>query len=38
MQIENCTAELLRDSRDAARERSIPFTVHIAQSVLEARR
>ncbi len=35
MQVENCTAELLRDSRDAARERSIPFTVHIAQSVLE---
>jgi 5-methylthioadenosine/S-adenosylhomocysteine deaminase len=35
MQIENCTAELLRDSREAARERSIPFTVHIAQSVLE---
>jgi cytosine/adenosine deaminase-related metal-dependent hydrolase len=35
MQIENCTAELLRDSRDAARERGIPFTVHIAQSVLE---
>jgi cytosine/adenosine deaminase-related metal-dependent hydrolase len=35
MQIENCTAELLRDSRDAARQRGIPFTVHIAQSVLE---
>jgi 5-methylthioadenosine/S-adenosylhomocysteine deaminase len=35
MQIENCTAELLRDSRDAARARGIPFTVHIAQSVLE---
>ena len=35
MQIENCTAELLRDSRDAARERGIPFTVHIAQSVNE---
>ena len=35
MQIENCTAELLRDSREAARERGIPFTVHIAQSVLE---
>ena len=33
MQIENCTADLLRDSRDAARERGIPFTVHIAQSV-----
>jgi 5-methylthioadenosine/S-adenosylhomocysteine deaminase len=35
MQIENCTAELLRDSHEAARERGIPFTVHIAQSVLE---
>jgi cytosine/adenosine deaminase-related metal-dependent hydrolase len=35
MQIENCTAQLLRDSRDAAHERGIPFTVHIAQSVLE---
>src|SRR5437764_8619579 len=35
MQIENCTAELLRDSREAARERGIPFTVHIAQSVNE---
>ena len=35
MQIENCTAELLRDSHDAARERGIPFTVHIAQSVIE---
>jgi 5-methylthioadenosine/S-adenosylhomocysteine deaminase len=35
MQIENCTAELLRHSRDAARERGVPFTVHIAQSVLE---
>jgi 5-methylthioadenosine/S-adenosylhomocysteine deaminase len=35
MQIENCTAELLRDSYEAARERRIPFTVHIAQSVLE---
>jgi 5-methylthioadenosine/S-adenosylhomocysteine deaminase len=35
MQIENCTAELLRDSRDAARERGIPLTVHIAQSVNE---
>src|ERR1700730_1229834 len=35
MQIENCTADLLRESRDAARERGIPFTVHIAQSVNE---
>jgi 5-methylthioadenosine/S-adenosylhomocysteine deaminase len=35
MQIENCSADLLRDSRDAARERGLPFTVHIAQSVNE---
>ncbi len=35
MQIENCTADLLGDSHDAARDRGIPFTVHIAQSVLE---
>jgi cytosine/adenosine deaminase-related metal-dependent hydrolase len=35
LQIENCTADLLRDSREAARERGVPFTVHIAQSVLE---
>jgi cytosine/adenosine deaminase-related metal-dependent hydrolase len=35
MQIENCTADLLRDSHAAARERGIPFTVHVAQSVLE---
>jgi 5-methylthioadenosine/S-adenosylhomocysteine deaminase len=35
MQIENCTADLLRDSRDAARQRGLPFTVHIAQSVNE---
>lgn len=35
MQIDNCTADLLRDSREAARERGIPFTVHIAQSVNE---
>jgi 5-methylthioadenosine/S-adenosylhomocysteine deaminase len=35
MQIENCTADLLRDSCEAARERGIPFTVHIAQSVNE---
>jgi 5-methylthioadenosine/S-adenosylhomocysteine deaminase len=35
MQIENCTADLLRDSHEAARDRTIPFTVHIAQSVSE---
>jgi 5-methylthioadenosine/S-adenosylhomocysteine deaminase len=35
MQIDTCGADLLRDSRDAARERGLPFTVHIAQSVNE---
>jgi cytosine/adenosine deaminase-related metal-dependent hydrolase len=35
MQIENCTADLLRDSHEAANDREIPFTVHIAQSVNE---
>ena len=35
MQIDTCTAELLRDSRAAAEERKIPFTVHIAQGVSE---
>jgi len=37
MQIDSCTADLLRDSRDAARERGLPFTVHVAQSVSEVR-
>jgi 5-methylthioadenosine/S-adenosylhomocysteine deaminase len=35
MQIDTCTADLLRDSCDAARDRQIPFTVHVAQSVNE---
>jgi 5-methylthioadenosine/S-adenosylhomocysteine deaminase len=35
MQIENCSDDLLRDSFDAARERNIPFTLHISQGVLE---
>jgi len=35
MQIENCTDDLLRDSHAAARERSLPFTLHVAQGVLE---
>jgi 5-methylthioadenosine/S-adenosylhomocysteine deaminase len=35
MQIENCTDDLLRDSLDAAKERKIPFTLHVAQGVLE---
>src|SRR5207302_1550109 len=37
MQIDTCTAELLRDSRDAAGERGLPFTLHVAQSVSEVR-
>jgi 5-methylthioadenosine/S-adenosylhomocysteine deaminase len=37
MQIDTCTADLLRDSHDTARERGLPFTVHIAQSVSEVR-
>ena len=35
MQIDTCTAELLRDSHAAAKERGLPFTVHIAQGVSE---
>jgi 5-methylthioadenosine/S-adenosylhomocysteine deaminase len=35
MQIDTCTPQLLRDSRDAARERGLPLTVHVAQSVNE---
>ena len=35
MQIDTCTADLLRDSREAARERDLPFTLHVSQSVLE---
>lgn len=35
MQIENCSDDLLRDSFEAAKERNIPFTLHIAQGVLE---
>jgi 5-methylthioadenosine/S-adenosylhomocysteine deaminase len=37
MQIDTCTADLLRDSRAAARDRKLPFTVHVAQSVVETR-
>ena len=37
MQIDTCTAELLRDSHAAARERGLPFTVHVAQGVIEVR-
>jgi len=35
MQIDTCTPDLLRDSRDAAHDRRLPFTVHVAQSVNE---
>ena len=35
MQIENCSDDLLRDSLDAAKDRRIPFTLHVAQGVLE---
>jgi 5-methylthioadenosine/S-adenosylhomocysteine deaminase len=35
MQIDTCTAELLRASRAAAQDRKLPFTVHIAQGVSE---
>ena len=35
MQIENCSDDLLRDSLAAANERKIPFTLHVAQGVLE---
>jgi 5-methylthioadenosine/S-adenosylhomocysteine deaminase len=35
MQIENCTDDLLRDAFEAAEERGIPYTLHIAQGVLE---
>jgi cytosine/adenosine deaminase-related metal-dependent hydrolase len=35
MQIDTCSAELLRDSRAAARDRNVPFTVHVAQAVDE---
>ena len=34
-QIDTCTEDLLRDAAAAARERSLPFTVHCAQGVNE---
>jgi 5-methylthioadenosine/S-adenosylhomocysteine deaminase len=37
MQIDTCTEDLLKDSRSAARERGLPFTVHLAQGVSEVR-
>ena len=35
MQIDTCSAELLREAYAAAAERGVPFTVHIAQGVSE---
>ena len=35
MQIDTCSPELLRDSFAAAKERHLPFTVHVAQGVSE---
>jgi 5-methylthioadenosine/S-adenosylhomocysteine deaminase len=35
MQIENCSDDLLRDSLEAANDRKVPFTLHVAQGVLE---
>jgi len=36
-QIDTCTEDLLRDARDAARDRELPMTLHAAQSVVEFR-
>jgi 5-methylthioadenosine/S-adenosylhomocysteine deaminase len=37
MQIDTCSEELLRDSRAAARDRNLPFTTHVSQSINEVR-
>jgi 5-methylthioadenosine/S-adenosylhomocysteine deaminase len=37
MQIDTCEADLLRDSRELARERGLPFTLHVSQAVTEVR-
>src|SRR5438552_9523609 len=37
MQIDTCEPDLLRDSRAAAQERGLPFTLHVSQSVTEVR-
>jgi 5-methylthioadenosine/S-adenosylhomocysteine deaminase len=37
MQIDTCSADLLRDSHEAARQRGLPFTLHVAQGVIEVR-
>ncbi len=34
-QIDTCSAELIQDSRAAAKERGVPFQIHAAQSVVE---
>ena len=34
-QIDTCTADLVREDFDAARERGVPFQIHAAQSVVE---
>lgn len=36
-QIDTCTEDLLRDSLAAAKERGIPYTVHIAQGITEVK-
>ena len=36
-QIDTCSAELLRDAHDLAKERNLPFQVHAAQSMTEFR-
>ena len=35
MQIDTCSTEMLRDALSAARDRKMPFTVHLAQGVNE---
>src|SRR6185437_13629602 len=37
MQIDTCTEDLLRDSAALAKERRLPLTVHVSQSVSEVR-
>ena len=37
MQIDNCTEELLRNSHGLARDRRMPFTLHVSQGVSEVR-
>ena len=36
-QIDTCTPELIRESRDAALERGLPWQIHAGQSVVEFR-